>query len=127
MATNGYWSRLTAQRLSRRRAVIGAGCLTAAAALLAACGGGSSAGSQGGAKDSSGLLYAPVDETKNVKRGGTYVGLKGNAISSVDPHKIGAHGAVVQRVYSELFRVSDGHLEQTSGAPQGDLAESWEV
>jgi ABC-type transport system substrate-binding protein len=121
-----YWNQVLEQRLSRRRAIAGTGAVAASAAFLAACGGSDSGGS--GDKDKSSLLYKPADESKNAKRGGTYIGLQGNGIATgIDPHSIGAYGAIVQRAYSQLFRISDGVLKNTDGTPQGDLVQSWEL
>ena len=122
-----YWDGIIRKRVSRRRALVATSGAAAAAALLAACGGDDGSSGDGGPKDSSGLLFNAVDETKQAKRGGTYIGLQGNAISSFDPHRIGAQGATAQRDYSQLFRISDGVLKNTDGTPQGDLAESWEL
>jgi ABC-type transport system substrate-binding protein len=121
-----YWDRVVNNRISRRRALALTGGTAAAAAFLAACGGGDSE-TTGAPKDSSGLLFEPVDETKQAKRGGTYFGLQGNVYVTHDPHRIGAHGAVAQRGFSQLLRISDGVLKNTDGTPQGDLAESWEM
>lgn len=120
-----YWSKAGNARISRRRAIVATGSAAAAAAFLAACGGSDSGGGGG---DKSGLLYKPVDETKQAKRGGTVIGVQGNGIAQgIDPHNIGAHGVIGQRVYSQLFRISDGVLKNTDGTPQGDLVQSWEV
>ncbi len=127
-----YWQRALSGRVTRRRAIAATGASAAAAAFLAACGGGSSnnnSTSTGGSgpKDTSGLLWSPVDETKNAKAGGTYVSAQTNAPSSLDPHAIGAHVAVVQRSYSQLFRIKYGVLQNTTGEFAGDLAQSWEL
>lgn len=121
-----YWTRTLSQRVSRRRALAATGSMTAAAAFLAACGG-SDSSSPSTPKDTSGLLFTPINESAQAKRGGTYFGLQGNVYVTHDPHRIGAHSAVAQRGFSQLLRVSDGTLARTSGAPQGDLAESWEI
>lgn len=68
-----YWTNITNQRLTRRRAIAFSGGTAAAALFLAACGGNnssSSSGSNNGASKS-GLLTDPVDTTKSAKRGGT--------------------------------------------------------
>jgi hypothetical protein len=62
-----YWTKASWARVTRRRALALTGMTGAAAAFLAACG-----GSDGdGGSDKSGLLTAPVDTTKQAKRGGT--------------------------------------------------------
>jgi ABC-type transport system substrate-binding protein len=123
-----YWTNVTQSRMTRRRAIAMTGGAAAGAAFLAACGGSSSDDKAGGSVDKSGLLYKVVEESKDVKRGGTYRGLQGNGIATgIDPHSIGAYGFVAQRAYSQLFRISDGVLQNTDGTPQGDLFQSWEL
>src|SRR5215211_5836142 len=68
MASADYWKRALQSRVSRRRAVIGAGLWSAGAALLAACGGGSSGG---GGEKASGLTTEPIETTRQAVRGGT--------------------------------------------------------
>jgi ABC-type transport system substrate-binding protein len=122
-----YWQKVGATRVSRRRAIVAGGLGVGAGAFLAACGS-SNGGGRNSSKEKSGLLYHPVDQSSKVKRGGTYIGLQGNGIATgIDPHSIGAYGAVAQRVYSQLFRISDGVLKNTDGTPQGDLIQSWEL
>src|SRR3954452_18837786 len=118
-----YWSNVLDTRLTRRRALVGTGITAASAAFLAACGGSSknsSSSSSGDSKNKSSLLYTLVDETKQAKRGGTYISVQANGIAQgIDPHTIGAHTIIGQRVYSQLFRISDGVMKQTDGTPQG--------
>ncbi len=121
-----YWQRAVERRLTRRRALIATGAGAAGAALLAACGGDDD-GASATPKDRSGLLWQPVDESKGARTGGTFVTVQGNALVTHDVHRIGAHGGISGRGYSQLFRISDGVLQQTTGTPQGDLAESWEL
>jgi ABC-type transport system substrate-binding protein len=98
------------------------------AAFLAACGGSSSDSGGGAGGDKSGLLYKIVEDKTDIKRGGRHVGVQQNGIATaLDPHVIGAHGAVAQRVYSQLFRLKDGVLKNTDGTPEGDLFASWEL
>jgi len=115
--------------MSRRRALVITGAGAAGAAFLAACGGSSSDNKGGGGGgDSSGKLFKPVDETKNAIRGGRHIGVQQNGIATaIDPHVIGAHTTVVQRIYSQLFRLKDGVLKNTDGTPEGDLFQSWEL
>ena len=140
-----YWDKVLSRRTTRRRALIGSSALAASAAFLAACGGdddddgggstgGGAGGTGGGATGgtgggaSSGLIYSPVDETAQAKHGGTYVTTQNNAFAiAPDPHKIGAHVPVGRRVYSQLFRVKHGVLQNTDGEIMGDLAQSWEL
>jgi ABC-type transport system substrate-binding protein len=122
-----YWSEVLSKRTSRRRAIAGTGAAAAGAAFLAACGGSDSGGGSA-SKDKSSLLYKLVEETKNVKRGGTYIDVQSNGIATgIDPMAIGAYGNIIQRAYSQLFRISDGVLKNTDGTPQGDLLTSWEL
>ncbi|HEX5141785.1 MAG TPA: hypothetical protein VFX19_12640, partial [Dehalococcoidia bacterium] len=129
---HGYWNQVLERRLTRRRAIAVTGATAASAAFLAACGGddnkgGSSGGGGEVEGDKSGLLTKLVDETKNAKAGGTYIGVQGNAPSSLDPHIIGAHVTIVGRTHSQLFRIKDGVLKNTDGEFMGDLAQSWEL
>jgi ABC-type transport system substrate-binding protein len=96
---------------------------------LAACGGGDSGGSGGSKapKDNSGLLYNLQDETKQAKRGGVLVGSHPGVILTFDPMKTGINIRGARRGYSQLFRVTDGILENTGGSLEGDFAQSWEV
>jgi ABC-type transport system substrate-binding protein len=139
-----YWNKVLNRRLSRRRAIIGSSALTASAAFLAACGGdddddggsssstGGNAGSSGGSgssgSESSGLVYKPEDTTSKAKAGGKYITTQDNAFAiAPDPHKIGAHASLVQRAYSQLFRIKHGVLQNTDGEFMGDVAQSWEL
>jgi ABC-type transport system substrate-binding protein len=118
----GYWNNVLQHRLSRRRAIQVTGGGAAAAALLAACGGGDDN------QDTSGLIHQVKDETSDAKPGGTYISTQNNAFAiAPDPHRIGAHGGVAGRGYSQLFRIKSGRLQNTEGEFMGDLAESWEL
>ena len=125
----GYWNQILERRIGRRRALAGTGAAAASAAFLAACGGGDDdgGGGSGVAGDSSGLLLKQTDETSKAKHGGLYVSAQTNGLVSHDPHVIGAHTQVVQRIYSQLFRLTDGVLKNTDGTPEGDLFQSWEL
>ncbi len=152
--SRSYWTRMLESRVGRRRLMVGAGGSAAAAAFLAACGGssnknntstssggsstggsassggassGSSSSGSSGSSGANGLIWQPVDDTKNAKAGGTYVGAQTNAPSSLDPHQIGAHVVIVGRTYSQLFRIKGGTLKNTDGTYMGDLAQSWEM
>jgi ABC-type transport system substrate-binding protein len=122
-----YWQRVLTTRTSRRRALAATGATAASAAFLAACGGDEGSGGNGGTKDTSGLVYTPEDETKSAKHGGRHISVQSNGLVTHDPHRIGAHGIMAARVYSQLFRIKDGHLANTSGEIMGDLVESWEL
>ena len=126
---DNYWSRVLSRRLSRRRALAATAASAGAVAFLAACGGGDSGGSGGGKapKDSSGLLYNLQDESKQAKRGGVLVGSHPGVILTWNPMKTGINIRGARRGYSQLFRVTDGVLESTTGALEGDFAQSWEI
>ena len=122
--SRNYWSSVLNQRITRRRALTATGATTAGAMLLAACGGGDS----GGGGDQSGLVYKIVDETKDVKRGGTYIARASNYPTNFDPMKTGNQIRLARRGFSQLFRIPDGHLAlETNGAIEGDVAQSWEL
>ena len=119
-----YWNKVLDSRISRRRALAGAGGTALGAAFLAACGG----DDNGGQSDSSGMLHRLTDETNQAKHGGTYVTTQNNAFAiAPDVHRIGAHGAVAGRAYSQLFRIKHGNLQNTDGSFMGDLAQEWEL
>lgn len=142
-----YWDKVLGRRTTRRRALVGSSALAASAAFLAACGGdddggstggtggaggtgatGGTAGATGSTGGNSGLAHQLTDETAQARHGGRYIATQDNAFAiSPDPHKIGAHASFGQRVYSQIFRVQHGVLENTDGTIIGDLAESWEV
>jgi ABC-type transport system substrate-binding protein len=124
-----YWDGVLKTRLSRRRALTATVATAGAAAFLAACGGGENGGS-GAAKapkDNSGLLYNLADETKQAKRGGVLVGSHPGVILTWDPMKTGINIRGARRGYSQLFRVTDGVLQNTDGSLEGDFAQSWEI
>ena len=126
---DSYWSRFTDSRLSRRRALAITGGTALGAAFLAACGGsgGSDGGGSSAPKDNSGLLTQLKDESSVAKRGGTMVGVHPGVILSWDPFKTGINIRGARRGFSQLFRIQDGIAENTKGAIEGDLAESWEL
>src|SRR4051794_35258770 len=130
---DSYWSRLTGSRLSRRRALAITGGSALGAAFLAACGGSGSgggsdsAGGSSGSKDSSGLLTQLKYDQSQVKRGGQMIGVHPGVILSWDPFKTGINIRGARRGFSQLFRIQDGVVENTRGAIEGDLAESWEL
>lgn len=80
-----YWTR----HVKRRRLLQAGGAGVAAAAFLAACGGSSNdgGGSSGGEqKDVAGLLTKPADQTKDAKKGGTWLGSHNADVQTFDPH-----------------------------------------
>ena len=62
-----------------------------------------------------------------VKRGGQMIGVHPGVILSWDPFKTGINIRGARRGFSQLFRIIDGVVENTKGAIEGDLAESWEL
>src|SRR5690349_19243834 len=99
---DNYWTNLTRTRLSRRRALVMTGAGAAGAAFLAACGGSSSDNKGGGGEAKSGLVTKAVDESSKAIRGGRHISVQQNGIATaIDPHVIGAHTTVVQRIYSQ--------------------------
>ena len=129
-----YWSSKLQQRFSRRRtlAVTGAGAL--GAAFLAACGGSSDDKSGGGGpvapKDTSGLLYTPVDTSKQAVKGGIWSNTIQNPIDGFTPY-IGGNSVSLNHVnhmYQRLLSYKNGENGQDAdGTLEGDAAESWEV
>ena len=120
--TGNYWHDITRGRLGRRRFLGASAAGAASAAFLAACGGGES---KKGDRDASGLLLEPVDEVKNLKRGGQLV-TAGRRLTSLDPIGSSAIG-IVDDLYSKLWARKAGYLAPSKGEMIGDTFESWEV
>ena len=111
---NTYWDKATRHTLSRRHALTAIGG-TAAAAFLVACGGSQSKSSTSPAGDSNSAVTQPVDEPKQVKRGGTYKTMIQFDLTTLDPHVSGNHVPVTPLAYSQLFRIKEGHMEDAAG------------
>jgi len=126
--SDNYWSRVLDGRISRRRALAATGAMAASAAFLAACGGSDSGSSGGGGtqKDVSSLIVKAVDETKNVKRGGTYKTRGTFEPSTLDPHQF-PNNFYVYQTYSNLWMIKDGVIDYSNGDVDGDVVESWEL
>ena len=90
-----------------------------AATAAAASGGGDQ-------KDVSSLIVKAVDETKNVKRGGTYKTRGTFEPSTLDPHQF-PNNFYVYQTYSNLWLIKDGVIDYSNGDVEGDVVESWEV
>ena len=120
-----YWSKVTTQRIGRRRALALTGSAAFAAAVLAACGGDDS----GGKPDGRGLITQPIDTTKQAKRGGTFknqVSSDSPSLDIVSPIKGGMATAVPSKAYGTLVRELPGYLKTSEGELGPDIAESWE-
>jgi peptide/nickel transport system substrate-binding protein len=111
--------------------LITTGVGAASAAFLAACGGGSSGGDKPAAnQDKSGLIYTPVDTTKQAVKGGT-LGYFQNA----DPESFDILGGgaasirdAVQPIYQRLLRWTTGTAASRPNAVfEGDAAQSFEI
>jgi ABC-type transport system substrate-binding protein len=126
---NNYWTRVMGRKLSRRLALAATGATAASAAFLAACGGsddGDGTGGGGGGSGGTGLLTNVTDETKDVKRGGTYKSAL-NAVPTFDPHLTGNHVTHMWLNYSPLLKNKPGHMTRSDGSLEGEIAESWEM
>ncbi len=121
---NGYWQTALQERMSRRRALIGASGLGLGASLLAACGGKTSGG--GTKQAASGLLVPMTDETKQAKMGGVYKTAGNFELVHLDPQVTGNHVGPAPAMYSQLFRFKDGYQVPTNGDIEGDLIKSFE-
>src|SRR3954451_6326716 len=121
---NNFWTEVSRARLSRRRSLALTAGAAVGSALLAACGG-SNSGTSG--QQVSSLVQPASDDSKSAIKGGIYKGISPLNLLQIDPHQPGGHIGVVRRVYSQLFRVKDGYLEQANGDIEGDLFESWEL
>lgn len=128
----GYWSKVTGVRLSRRRALVSTGATAAAAAFLAACGGSSKSGggdSGGNVKPAaSSLLAKREDMTKTAKVGGVLKMDNPADPPHFDPQLLTLPAAAATSfIFNKLTQVKPGSLQISDGTMQGDLAESWEV
>ncbi len=123
---SSYWANVTRQGLSRRRALAAGGGAAAAAAILAACGEGGSDGGDG-VKDTSGLLSPVVDETKSLKRGGTFKYFHAFDQQTFDPMFTSLpNQSPTNMVYSQFWFYTGGHLKAGTGEIEGDIADAWE-
>jgi ABC-type transport system substrate-binding protein len=128
MAGNSYWQRVTSQRLSRRRAMLGAGSvgLSAAALSLIGCG-----GDEPETRDESGLLSTPRDTTNQAKGGGTLRDVQTADMLHFDP-LASPNNPVINFAtvfaYPRLLRFQSGkYPEAADGTSEGELAASYEM
>jgi peptide/nickel transport system substrate-binding protein len=124
MADTGsnYWQRFTQARLSRRRALIGAGTLGAGAAALSVvgCGGGNNGGSSSGAQSG-----ASSNNEGTPKAGGTYTWGGTGTFAGIDPHSsVYGGSALVPLIYNYLLRT---HILAPQEGILYDLASSHEA
>jgi peptide/nickel transport system substrate-binding protein len=128
MASNSYWQPVTRQRLSRRRAMLGAGSVGLSAAALSFIGCG---GDEPEARDESGLLSTPRDSTSQAKAGGTLRDVQTADMLHFDP-LASPNNPVINFAtvfaYPRLLRFQSGkYPEAADGTSEGELATSYEM
>ncbi|HLF79402.1 MAG TPA: ABC transporter substrate-binding protein [Dehalococcoidia bacterium] len=122
-----YWSAtIISKRLSRRRAIVSAGAISAAAASLSlvGCGGGS-----GGDSEAARLVVKPVDATSKAVKGGILKSQKTSDAQHFDPLSGGSSQIFdhSSHVYSRLLQYKVGTPDKrATGELSGDAATSWE-
>lgn len=121
---SNYWNNVLRGRVTRRHGLAIAGAGVGGAAFLAACGGGSS--SSGEKKDHSSLVTPAIDESKNAKRGGTWLDSQTADFVSFDPH-FTALPHPSRFLFSTLMRIKPGLLEPAKGDYMLDAAASYEL
>jgi ABC-type transport system substrate-binding protein len=133
MAVKGYWDRVTASRLNRRRALGGAATLGAGAAALSlvGCGGGDGDSDSGGDGGQSGLVGEPRDTTSQAKAGGIFKDFLSADTTTMDPiasTSFTAKAYVAAFTYPQLvkFKVAK-HPDRADGSVEGDAMESIEI
>jgi ABC-type transport system substrate-binding protein len=125
-----YWSSTLSGRASRRRLLAGSGAGALGAVLLAACGGGDDKKASGGAKDASGLLYKPVDTTKQAVQGGTFQSFYNRSPNTLDPLQGSGDQSFffTNHSYQRLIMFKPGTAESPpDGTVEGDAMSSWEI
>jgi len=129
---DNYWSRTLQRRLSRRRALAGAGVLGAGAlaASMIACGGDDEGG--GGAApppEDTGLASTFVDTTSKAVQGGLMQSWYQNQPQQLEPARAtSAENAQIVHVYSRLLRYKVGTVfDRPDGSVIGDAMTSWEL
>ena len=128
MASEGYWQRVTRQRLSRRRALLGASSIGASAAALSLIGCG---GDDDAPRDESGLLTTPRDTTNQAKAGGTLRDVQTADMLHFDP-LASPNNPVINFAtvfaYPRLLRFKSGkYPDAADGTSEGELATSYEM
>ena len=123
-----YWKNLTRKRLTRRRALIGAGGAAAGAAFLAACGGSESGPSSGAGAESPKAFTQPADTSKQATRGGILTRNVAAEAPSLDPHQNFAPVVpFYETIYGRLLGFKPGIMANATEEVEGDLAQSWEL
>lgn len=122
-----YWPRLAQARASRRRMLIAGGSAAIGATFITACGGSNDTSSQKEA--ASGLITAPIDQSKTAKMGGTFLSFLRTEVQNFDPLFTSAPTQTpATMVYNRLVRSKPGYLKPVRTEEIiGDLAESWEL
>ena len=130
--SRSYWAALTSARLSRRQALVSSGAGALGAAFLAACGGGSDDkkdAAPSGPKDTSGLLFSPVDTSKSAVKGGTYLSAYNQEPLNYDPLSSSSQFTFghAHTAYQRFFSLKRGTFnDPATGDPEGDAVSSWE-
>jgi ABC-type transport system substrate-binding protein len=127
---SNYWARTLTQRMSRRRALAATGAGALGAAFLAACGGEDDGSGSTAPKDTSGLVYTPVDQTKQAVKGGLWQSayaveqLHFDPLSTNSQFTFGHAG----HAYQKLLSLKPGTFaDAPTGEVDGEIAQSWEV
>src|SRR4051794_10187113 len=107
-----YWRGAIHSRISRRRALLGAGTGLLSAAFLAACGSDSKgSGSTKEVKDASGLLTKAENTTSTAKQGGTFPFFIQQEVITMDPLNNASSGTGVNNqatAYSRFLQWKPG-------------------
>ena len=123
--SSSYWQRVTANRVSRRRALMGSLSIAGASALLLACGG----GEESAGLKREGRISLAEDTSKQAKRGGIYQQDLDDDEGNLDPLSTGRGngGAWAPLAYSRPLTEKAQFGGTETPVHVGDLAESYEV
>jgi len=120
-----YWTKVAQRRVDRRRALVLSASGAAGFSFLAACGGGGEK-SDGGTRDSSGLLTQPVDSTKQVKKGGTLLLTNTSDVPSLDVQQNYTGNDFFFSSAGRLLGLKAGYMKTPGEEVDPDIAESFE-